>query len=319
LPGIAVTDGGFGSFFLTDPEAFPEAVEGETWGDEQQLLDLPGGPFRITGLSTSQAELMDREYSPIANTDLPSIEDLHETTVLRASSELFRGFELEGWTYTLDEDPAPDRLRVAALQWMALVPWMSSMTAGLWTSLEDVLFQGVIENYLRVIVAHRLLLGDGLLLHSAGVVIDESAYLFIGASGAGKSTLAGKALEAGAPVLSDDLNAIVNLSGELSVSQLPFTGELRDQATFDGTVPLRGIFVLEKGEEIDCGSISRGERVAAIVATAPSVNHGTHNLNLLLAVATALTDRVPVARLISTRASTFEEIKGVVQRFHEER
>lgn len=312
-----MTEGRFGTFFLADPEAFPEAVQGEAWGDRERLLDLPGGPFRIAGLSDPQAELADREYSSIINAALSANGDLHETSVLRAKPDFFREFELEGWTYTLDEDPAPERLRVAALQFVALVPWTGDGTAGLWTSVEDVQFQSVIENYLRVVVAHRLLLRDGVLLHSAGVVIEDSAYLFIGASGAGKSTLARKALEAGAPVLSDDLNAIVNLTGEPAVSQLPFTGELRDQATFRGTVPLHGIFVLDKGDSIGCETLSRGEEVAAIVATAPSVSFGAKNLDSLLAAATTLSARVPVSRLTSAQASTFGEIRSAIQRFQE--
>jgi hypothetical protein len=312
-----VTDDQFGSFFLTDPEAFPAAVEGEAWGDHQLLFDLPGGPFRITGLSSSQAELMDREYSSIVKAAPSANDDLHETSVLRAKPEFFREFDLDGWTYTLDEDAAPDRLRIAALQFVALVPWTGDTTAGLWTSVQDSRFQWVIENYLRVVVAHRLLLRDGLLLHSAGVVIDNFAYLFIGASGAGKSTLARKAIAAGVPVLSDDLNAVVNLSDEPAVSQVPFTGELRDQMTFDGTAPLRGIFVLCKGGGVSCESLSRGEQAAAIVATAPSISQGTNNLDSLLTAAATLTAGVPVSQLTSAEASTFEEIKSAIERFQD--
>ena len=314
---LVVTSSRFGSFFLADPGAFPETVEGEPWGDHRRLLDLPGGPFLVTGLSPSQAELMDREYSSVIAATLSSSDCLHETAVLRAGPDFFREFDIEGWEYTLDLDSAPDHLRLAALQFAALVAWASHATAGLWTSVEDTWFQGVIENYLRVMVAHRLLLRDGILLHSAGAVIDGSACLFIGASGAGKSTLARKALDAGAPVLSDDLNAVVGLSVEPAVAQLPFTGELRDQATFDGTVPLRGIFLLDKGGSVACEPLSRGEAVAAIVATAPFINRGADNLDSLVVTADALTARIPVARLTSAENSAFEEIRRAVQRFQE--
>ena len=307
----------FGSFFLADPEAFPEAVEGEAWGDHQRLLELPGGPFLITGLSASQIDLMDREYSSVTAVAPSSNDGLHKTAVLRAEPAFFREFDIEGWEYTLDLDPAPDQVGMAAMQFAALVPWTSGVTAGLWTSIEDTRFQGVIENYLRVMVAHRLLLRDGVLLHSAGTVVDGFAFLFIGASGAGKSTLARKALDAGAPVLSDDLNAVVGLSAEPAVAQLPFTGELRDQATFDGAAPLRGIFLLNKGDAVACEALSRGEATAAIMATAPFINHGVDNLDSLMATAAALTARIPVARLTSANDSPFEEIRSAVLRFQE--
>jgi hypothetical protein len=310
-----MTSSRFGSFFLTDPKMFPETVDGASWGDQRRLLNLPGGPFLVTGLSASQADLMDREYSSVIAAAQPSSEDIHETSVLRVQPGFFREFDIEGWEYTLDLDPAPDRLRLAGLEFAALVPWTSGAAAGLWTSVEDVWFQGVIENYLRVMVAHRLLLRDGILLHSAGAVIDGSAYLFIGASGAGKSTLARKALNAGAPVLSDDLNAVVDLSVKPAVAQLPFTGELRDQATFDGTVPLRGIFELRQGGPVDCEPLSRGEAAAAILATAPFINRDFENLDTLVATAATLTARTPVARLTSGLDSPFEEIRRAVQRF----
>jgi len=310
-----LADAEFGSYFLANPGAFPETVEGEVWGDHRRLLNLPGGPFLITGLSASQADLMDREYASVITAVPPSSDDSHETVVLRVQPGFFREFDIEGWEYTLDLDSAPDRLRLATLHFAALVPWTSGATAGLWTSVEDAWFQGVIENYLRVMVAHRLLLRDGVLLHSAGAVIDGSAYLFIGASGAGKSTLARKALEAGAPVLSDDLNAVVDISIKPAVAQLPFTGELRDRATFDGTVPLRGIYVLKQGVSVDCEPLSRGKAAAAILATAPFINRGVENLDTLVATAASLAGRIQVARLTSAKDSPFEEIRRAVQGF----
>lgn len=134
----------------------------------------------------------------------------------------------------------------------------------------------------------------------------------VGASGAGKSTLARKALEAGAPVLSDDLNALVDAAASPAVAPLPFTGELRDQHAFDGTVPLAGILVLGKGDTVFCEMLGRGEAAAAIVATAPFVTGYADNLGVLMAAAAALTARVPVARLTSARESSFEEIKRAV-------
>lgn len=308
-----VTDAEFGSFFLADPGAFPETAAGEPWGDHERCLDLPGGPFLINGLSPAQAGLMDREYASVVSASPSPGQHPHTTTVLHEQPAFFRDFDIEGWTYTLDLDSTPERLRLAALQFAALVPWTSDSRAGLWTSVEDMWFQGVIENYLRVLVAHRLLLCDGVLLHSAGVVIEDSAFLFIGASGAGKSTLAGKALGAGARVLSDDLNAVVGLSVNPEVAQLPFTGDFRDQSNFDGTVPLRGILVLNRGNSVACEPLSVGEAAAAIVATAPFINRGVENLDVLVATAAGLAARVPAARLLSAKASPFDEIISAVQ------
>lgn len=318
-PGVhTVTTPPFGSFFLAKPESFPETVSGDPWGDQARVLDLPGGPYRISGLSERQSEFMDREYGRVIPMVAATDEGTFSTTLYRLPTSYFREIDIDGWDYTFDLGSAPEQLRIAALQFAALVPWSKpGSPAGLWTSVEDEWFQGVIENYLRAVVAHRLLFGDGMLLHSAAAVIGDTASVFVGASGAGKSTIARKAFDAGAPVLSDDLNAVVGLSGTAEVAQLPFTGDMRDQSTLNRAVPLRSIMVLEKGDRVHCTGLSRGEAVAALVATAPFINCGDHNLEILVEKAVALTGRVPVARLTSTRACPFDEIERAIRRFHE--
>lgn len=61
-----------------------------------------------------------------------------------------------------------------------------------------------IEVVLRTALGCRLPLESGLLMHTAGIVIDGGAYLFYGVSGAGKSTLASFMQS----VLSDELVAV---------------------------------------------------------------------------------------------------------------
>lgn len=308
----------FGSRFLADPGDFPARIEGEPCGDRQRLLVLPGGSYLVSGLSEPQAELVDREYASIIEPPSSHAPDPLLIKVFRSPPEHFRSIDLNGWTYTLDLDSTPSELRIAALKFAGLVPWSSTTPeAGLWTSAGDEWFQGVIENFLRVVVAHRLFIGNGLLLHSSATVIDQTATVFLGASGAGKSTLAGKAVEAGAPVLSDDLNAVVGLPDAAEVAQLPFTGDMRDQDAFDGTVELRSLLVLEQGDGVRCTKLSRGEAVAAVVASAPFITCGGHNLEILVEKAMQLTALVPVARLTTAKASSFREITQAVQRFHE--
>ena len=53
----------------------------------------------------------------------------------------------------------------------------------------DIANLGVIDNFLRVLVAYRALALDGVMLHSAGLVFDGRAFVFPGCSNAGKTTL----------------------------------------------------------------------------------------------------------------------------------
>ena len=45
----------FGARFLAFPDLFPARRAGEPWGDREVALDLPGGPYLISGLSAVQA------------------------------------------------------------------------------------------------------------------------------------------------------------------------------------------------------------------------------------------------------------------------
>ena len=46
----------FGAGFLHNPDLFPARPAGEPWGDRELVLDLPGGPYRFSGLSADQVE-----------------------------------------------------------------------------------------------------------------------------------------------------------------------------------------------------------------------------------------------------------------------
>jgi hypothetical protein len=120
----------------------------------------------------------------------------------------------------------------------------------MWTSVEEPLKDviGVFENFFRLLVAYRLNEIGGALLHSAAVVRDSRAYLFLGRSGAGKSTISKINQDAGLDVLSDDMNALVVENGRTLVEKLPFAGDLGQTAERRGGALLAGIFRLEKAE-----------------------------------------------------------------------
>lgn len=310
-----MSDKSFGSFFLADPSEFPTAVEGDPWGEIERRLDLPGGPFVVHGLSPSQARYFDTSLSSAADHD-DGILPRHQTEILRAEAPIFRSFDVDGWEYTFDVETTPECLRLAGLGFFAVIPWDENVMAGLWTSVEDRWFQGVIENYFRALVAHRLHREEGVLLHSAGVVIEGQAFLFIGPSAAGKTTLARKALAAGASVLSDDLNAVLDVSDEPLVVQLPFTGEMERPATTSGATPLGGILLLEKGERMRVAGLSTGDAVASLLSTAPFVNQDQATLETLFDTVDLLARNVPVAKMTSALDSTFDEITSGLRGFY---
>jgi len=120
-----------------------------------------------------------------------------------------------------------------------------------------------IEVVLRTALGCRLPMESGLLLHSAGIVIDGGAYLFYGVSGSGKSTLAGFMRN----VLSDELVAVQHRFARAT----GFWGTLDAIDAPAGTYPLRALIELGRGDGVSLESISARDarRKLLMVAVVP--------------------------------------------------
>jgi hypothetical protein len=166
-----------------------------------------------------------------------------------------------------------------------------------------------IDNVVRTLVAYRLYLTDGLLLHSAAILADGEALVFFGRSGAGKSTISQAAHEAGHQVLSDDLNAIVRQGDRYWVRQLPLTGDFGRAGTIHSApIPLSGLYRLDR--DLSPGGVhpmSRAHAAAALIACAPYVNVDPACRSTLLDFAVALTQAHPAAMFHFVRDNPFKD------------
>jgi hypothetical protein len=295
----------FATRFLRHPERFPERQEGDAWGDRELTLDLPGGPYRLLGLSPAQEEGVRATFpgsvrAGAAGRSIPVL-------LLRRAGADFLAVDVRGWEYGLDFDWAPAAVRLAGLGLVGRLDWLADgpgLSGALWTP-EDggERFPGVFENFLRVLVAYRLLEVGGVVLHSAGVVKDGAAFLFLGRSGAGKTTVARLSLAQGAEVLSDDLNAVIADAAPAAgcaVLKLPFTGDLGERRAVRPPVPLGGLLRLEQDTADSLAPLSRGETLACLLACAPFVNFDPHRRErleeVLLALAAAAAPRAYALR-----------------------
>jgi len=331
----------FGARFLRHPERFPGRPEGDAWGERELRLDLPGGPYRLLGLSAGQEEGIlatfpaTRGLSPRPGAAAPVPSDPAAAAptgasplgavaaggavltgaagaasaagavggapipirLLRCGQDEFLPVDVRGWDYGLDFDWAPAAVRMAGLGLLGRLDWRPGslgLAGALWTH-EDggARFPGVFENFLRVLVAYRLLELGGAVLHSAGVVKDGAAFLFLGRSGAGKTTAARLSLARGAEVLSDDLNALVigasAGAGGCVVLKLPFTGDLGERRAPRPPVPLGGLLRLLQDPADAIAPLSRAETLACLLACAPYVNVDPHRRERLEQVLLALT------------------------------
>ena len=313
----------FGHGFLRHPDLFPGRRSGEPWGERNVSLDVPGGPYRFAGLAAAQEEALRQRFGGLCRPAVPGkeIEGIG-TAVFRAPVSDFLEIDTRGWEYALDLDPAPGAVRVAGLRLMARLDWVPGLAGGLWTpEAAGEEWASVCENYLRILVAYRLLAEGGVVLHSAGItdgVTGAAAWLLLGPSGAGKTTASRLCLAAGAEILSDDLNAVLPGTGAGPVvARLPFTGDLGARDARDagpGTYPLRGLLRLRQGAREELAPLSPASALAALAAAAPSVNRDPFRREALLAVLERLARAVPAWELtFSLGADLWSILKALPQ------
>ncbi len=263
----------FGAKYLRRPDRFPHVEDSEPWGECQVALDLPGGPYHFTGLSAAQLDGV-RAAFPGAVAAGAAAGATAPCRLLRAAAGDFLPVDTRGWEYAMDADWQPQAVRFAGLGLLARLDWKPGLTGGaLWTC-EDggARFPGVFENFLRILVAYRLVEIGGVVLHSAGVVKNGAAFLFLGRSGAGKTTISRLSLARGGEVLSDDLNALFPAPGGCEVRQLPFTGDLGERGAVRRAVPLGALVRLEQDTLDAVSPLPRARALACLLACSPFVN-----------------------------------------------
>ena len=222
---------------------------GKAWGVERLALDFPGGPYVVEGLAPRAAALAKGRYGALCVTcgDACFASPARVRFLRPGARDLMPMPEPPGNVYELTIECASGAARLAGRSWEALLRTGSSVEAEVFTAEavpDD--FVAVLENTLRVMAAYRLFEGGGVLLHSAGVVSNGRAHLFVGRSGAGKTTFARRSLAEGREVLSDDLNAVLPGPDGLRVRRVPFAGELGPELRTAPSrdVPLAGIYAL---------------------------------------------------------------------------
>lgn len=318
----------FGETFLESPDLFPARPGGEPWGDTALRLDLACGPYRLEGLTGGQESVLRERFGErVLGPAEPSFEGDEDVAVqiFRAAKSDFLDFDRVGKEITVDRSYEPRAVGLAGWRFMGRLDWRPELCAALWTSLsEGPELQGVFENFLRVLVAYRLLERGGVLIHSAGVVESGAVHLFLGPSGAGKTTMGRLALAAGREVLSDDMNAVavnaVALNAEsvqardterhggFRVERLPFAGDLGQTAAQGESLPLAGLHRLEQGPAIRTAPLSPARSLAALLACCPFVNADPHRREALERNLERVLEAVRLDRLTFPREGPFEDI-----------
>lgn len=298
---------------------------GDSPGLGVTAIRLASGVYRFDDLSEAQAVTLCQRYSQFfANSPFPrgpglAVEMRELAHPIPTHPE---AFTVAG-EYAPILERTPDQLTVTGINFQAVLqsgePGRATLAV---TPGPDSALINAIENFLRVVSAYRVLSKGGLLLHSAGLVVDGRAYLFAGQSGAGKTTLTSKAHAAGAGILSDDINiALPGEDGRLRAYPVPFAGDFGQtpDRLAPGGYPLAALCVLEQGGAATLEPLSNAAAAARLVAACPFVNADPDKSADLLEAAANLVRQIPVRKLISRREDDFTVIRGLLRELTDDR
>ena len=263
----------FGTKYLTHPETLTHWNTGVPFAEGIVELRFAGDGYRFIGLSAEQQDLIQKIYPYSWETPAEGPVGLTEVSVFYRGKSEFRDIELKGWQYDLDILYSEAMVQIAGLGFVAKITWTPRLRGFLWTSEQgEGAFHGVFENFLRILIAYRLLERGGVMLHSAAFTMNTMVPLFIGRSGHGKSTVSAMALNAGKRVLSDDLNAVVIDGDSLWVLWVPFYGDVASPFQGPQGYSLQAFYLLEKSDRNAVSSEPKAQMLAHLISCSPYVN-----------------------------------------------
>ena len=290
------------------------------WGSRSLSINLPAVNINFIGLSDQQHETLCKSY---LNFTQPKGETSGiECCVFRLDCLP----EISPSELSLKGLYAPKKVRNKDLDYLSITganfearltlasPGISTLGV---VNEKELAHANVIENFLRIVSAHKVLEQKGVVLHSAGLVFDENAYIFSGRSNAGKTTLTRKAYAKGARVLSDDINLVLPSSTGYDAHAVPFTGEFGRTLDHDGgkeSYPLSGIILLEQGEQLQTLPVAKSIAVARLLTGCPFVNTDEYESSALFDSVTGLVEKVPVIRMLNRRDNSIDDIMAAVKK-----
>jgi hypothetical protein len=145
-----------------------------------------------------------------------------------------------------------------------------------------------VDYFLRValaLIAHN---ADCVLMHTAGIIRKDHAYLFFGHSGSGKTTICRSSLNASSreayKILNDDL-VLLQPQGKIWLAHgTPFWNPTQIEPN-NHNAPIAGMYYLIQDKQVFTQIISKSMAIAALLSNIPVIPQDTvrsiHLLNLL--------------------------------------
>ncbi len=163
--------------------------------------------------------------------------------------------------------------------------------------------EGDLAYFIRTVSALAAFERGALLVHGAGIVHREVAYILYGLSGSGKSTAA--ALSTGKPVLNDDLLLLCPTVQGWEVRATPFGRRRHPEIT---AAPLRALLRLVQAPHDALEISSSAQALGELIANSPVVNADIGRTSALLQRWQGILRKIPAYRLHFRKANTFWEV-----------
>jgi len=291
----------------------------EDWGCEEFWLQIPGFRACFTGLSNKQKKQLALDYSDYI-IEVNELEREHSAATLVCETyRLDAPIDLSSDELENDGQYSPLKKRDVHGVEITGVNFKAYFTTGkevnraaLGVTYEEDLTSAIVfENFLRIYTAHNATALGGALLHSAGLVFNNQAYIFVGYSGVGKTTLTRKAHATGTKILSDDINLIMPSGNGFIAYKVPFTGEFGRTVDHTNTAisfPLKAVILLEQGETLLAEATTSSFAVSRLLAGSPFVNTDDQEVKTLFDTYIDLTAKVAVIKLAVPIVSSIDDI-----------
>lgn len=241
------------------------------WGERSVGLGVGSLEVEVRGLDDRLVELISRHYERFLRTGPPR-GTARTLEVARAPVGAY--LHLPRGEGILEEARVASRalegrLEVWSYFFAARYPRDASECRLLLCDADELDLSQAMENCLRFFLSAAALDAGGFVLHSAGVVHRDRAWLFFGPSGAGKSTTASRAPK-GAELLGDDL-VLVEPSGDAwRACGVPFRGSFRGlPPNSRACAPLAAALRLLQDDENRLETVPRIVQVAELLGEVP--------------------------------------------------
>ncbi|HEY61710.1 MAG TPA: hypothetical protein G4N95_03585 [Anaerolineae bacterium] len=162
-----------------------------------------------------------------------------------------------------------------------------------------------IDYFLRICLSLIAFNHGGFLLHSAGIVRNDLAYLFFGPSGSGKTTIAKNS--SNFKILNDDLILILNQNGKWKAYGTPFWNPTQETPRNDNA-HVKGAFYIIKDDKVHLDTLYRSKALGLLIAGIPIINANKDYIYRTIALLEEFLNDIPAFELRLPKGAHFWEV-----------